>query len=64
MEAKGRRGAPDVFRDTSARGSAEQAMLLKQDKILKALRAIRDEADLASIQTALQGIDLTDVELK
>lgn len=64
MEEKGRRGAPEVFRDTLARGSAEQAMLIKMDVILEALRQVRDAVDLTAAQTALSALDLEDVELK
>lgn len=64
MTEKGRRGVPDVFRDTIARGSSEQAILVKMDIVLEALRQVRDAADLAAAQTALDALDLTDIILK
>jgi len=64
MAAKGRIGSTGRFTDTVARKSALQAVLIKQDIILEALRAVRDGADLAAVQTALGLLDITDVELK
>ena len=45
MTAKGRRYAPDTFRDTSAPGSAEQASLIKQDALIDALKALTAKMD-------------------
>lgn len=65
MAKKGRRDKTGTRnQDTIAAGSAEQAMLEKQDIILQALREIRDAATLGDAQTALGTLDLTDVELK
>lgn len=63
---KGRQGAPSDlgFTNTIAPKSAEQGMLLKLDVIMDALAAVRDGADLAAIQTALDALDLDKIDLK
>jgi len=45
MEEKGRRGAPSEFRDTIARGSTEQAMLIKQDELIDLLKSLMAKLD-------------------
>ena len=64
MAKKGRPERDVEFTDTVPEKSAVQAILVKQDEILKALRAVRDEADLTAVQAALAALDLEDVELK
>lgn len=64
MPEKGRKDLRERAIDTIAAGSAEQAMLLKQDIILDALQAIRDAVDLTAAQTALTALDLEKVDLK
>ena len=65
-DKKGRFGQPadKIFQDTISRKSAEQGMLDKLDIIIEALQAIRDEADLTAIQSALSALDLEKVQLK
>ncbi len=65
-QEKGRQGQPSdqIYQDTLPRKSAEQGLLVKLDSIMEALVAIRDGADLATIQGLLAGIDLEKLELK
>lgn len=45
MAEKGRIGAKEPYRDTLARQSAEQGMLVKQDAIIDALKAMAAKLD-------------------